>query len=158
VGGKFSRGKGLFSKTDYVPPAELPDAEYPLLLSTGRRLYHYHSGTQTRNSVGLEELFPEELLELSAEDAARLGIQSGDRIKATSRRGCVEMKAWITRRSPPGVCWTSFHFAESCGNALTIDRFDKVTETAEYKCCAIRVEKLASGSLKPGAIARQARP
>jgi formate dehydrogenase major subunit len=157
-GGKFSRGKGLFSKTDYVPPAELPDGDYPLLLSTGRRLYHYHTATQTRNSVGLSELFPEELLEISAEDARRLGIRTGDRVRASSRRGQVEMQAWVSRRSPPGVCWTSFHFVEACGNVLTIDRFDSVTETAEYKCCAIRVEKIADGKAPVTSIERQARP
>jgi formate dehydrogenase major subunit len=156
--GKFTRGKGLFSRTDYIPPAELPDGEYPLLLSTGRRLFHYHSGTQTRNAVGLSDLFPEELLELSAPDAEKLGIQTGDVVRATSRRGTVEMKAWVTRRSPPGVCWTSFHFVEACGNRLTIDRFDSVTETAEYKCCAIRVERVKPGTIVIGAIARQARP
>lgn len=158
VAGKFTRGKGLFHKIDYVPPAELPDEEYPLILTTGRRLYHYHSGTQTRNSVGMEALFPEELLEISPTDAKKLGITSGDQVRAKSRRGEVVLKAWVTERSAPGVCWMAFHFAEACANVLTIDRFDSVTETAEYKCCAITVEKVAGGTRPKALVERQARP
>ncbi len=158
VSGKFTRGKGLFHKLDYIPPAEQPDKDYPFVLSTGRRLYHYHSATQTRNSVGFEGLFPEELLELHPQDAEKLGVKTGDLVKATSRRGEVTFKAWVTDRSAPGVCWTSFHFVESCGNVLTNDAFDTVTETAEYKACAIRVEKVADGVAPVMRIQRQARP
>ena len=157
--GKFTRGKGLFFKTDYRPQAEPPDKEYPFILSTGRRLWHYHSGTQTRNSVGLNEIFPEELLEISPADAAKLGIKSGDIVKATSRRGKITLKAWVTERSAPGVCWCAFHFYEACANTLTIDAFDSVTETAEYKACAIKVEKVKDGAMSKTAIGwRQARP
>jgi len=148
----------LFTKTDWVPPAELPDAEYPLILSTGRRLWHYHSGTQTRNSVGLENLFPEELLEMNPADAAPLGIESGDMVKASSRRGEVTLRAWVNERSSPGLCWMAFHFAEACANVLTIDAFDPVTETAEYKVCAIKVEKVRDGELLESELVRQARP
>lgn len=156
--GKFSRGKGLFSKTDWVPPAEVPDEAYPLVLSTGRRLWHYHSGTQTRNSVGLEELFPEELLELNPADATPLGIKSGDLVRASSRRGEVTVRAWVNDRATPGMCWMAFHFAEACANVLTIDAFDTVTETAEYKVCAIRVEKVQDGEMPIEVVRRQARP
>lgn len=159
-GGNFARGKGLFFKTNYVQQAEPPDKEYPLILSTGRRLWHYHTATQTRNSIGLENIFPEELLEISEDDAKKLGIKSGDLVKASSRRGEITLKAWVTRRSAPGVCWCSFHFYEACGNALTIDAFDPVTETAEYKACAIKVEKVKDGDgLPEGKVEwRQARP
>jgi formate dehydrogenase major subunit len=156
--GRFSRGKGLFCKTEWVPPAEVVDAEYPLVLSTGRRLWHYHSGTQTRNSVGLEALFPEELLEMNPVDAAPLGIRSGDVVKARSRRGEITLRAWVNERSTPGVCWMAFHFAEACANVLTIDAFDPVTETAEYKVCAIRVEKVRDAEAPFEDLHRQARP
>lgn len=156
--GKFSRGKGLFSKTDWVPPAEVPDEAYPLVLSTGRRLWHYHSGTQTRNSVGLEALFPEELLEMNPADATPLGITSGDLVRASSRRGEVTVRAWVNERATPGLCWMAFHFAEACANVLTIDAFDTVTETAEYKVCAIRVEKVQDGEMPIEVVRRQARP
>lgn len=156
--GKFTRGKGLFSITDYIPQAEPPDADYPIVLSTGRRLWHYHTATQTRNSVGFENIFPEELLEISPADAAELGIRDGDLVRATSRRGSITLKAWVTERSAPGVAWCAFHFAEACGNVLTIDRFDSVTETAEYKACAIRIEKVSDGTPLGEGTRRQARP
>ena len=158
--GRFTRGKGLFQPKQWRQPQEVPDAEYPFWLSTGRRLWHYHTGTQTRNSVGLETLFPEELLEIHPDDAAELAISTGDLVRASSRRGSIELRAWVTERSPRGVTWTTFHFAEACGNVLTNDAYDDVTETPEYKCCAIKVEKLAAGQLRaaPGAAQRQARP
>ena len=156
--GKFTRGKGLFCRTDYRQQAEPPDSEYPLILSTGRRLWHYHTGTQTRNSVGLEAMFPEELLEISEADAGRLGIKTGDMVEAASRRGSITLKAWVTDRSPLGLCWTSFHFFEACGNVLTIDAYDNVTKTPEYKACAIKVTKVADGISPKALIARQARP
>jgi len=156
--GRFTRGKGLFHKTDYIPPFEQPDKEYPFILSTGRRLWHYHSATQTLHSVGFKNLFPEELLEIHPDDAAKLGIKSGDIVKAGSRRGEITLKAWVTERSAPGVCWCAFHFIEACGNVLTIDAFDPVTETAEYKACAIKIEKVADGKEPVSKILRQARP
>jgi len=156
--GHFSRGKGLFSRVDWTPPAEIPDKEYPLVLSTGRRLWHYHTATQTRNSPGLEDMFPEELLEIHPQDASNLGIKSGDIVMAKSRRGQIVLKAWVTGRSAPGLCWTSFHFKEACANMITNDAFDPITETAEYKVCAIRVEKVSEGTSPMIDLNRQARP
>jgi len=156
--GKFSRGKGLFVPTKWIPQAEQPDADFPVILSTGRRLWHYHSGTQTRNSVGMENLFGEELLEISPKDASAMNIKTGDTVRATSRRGSITLKAWVTERSAPGVAWCAFHFAEACANVLTIDRFDSVTETAEYKACAIKIEKVKDGEPLGVGTIRQARP
>ena len=158
--GNMTRGRGKFHPLEYRPPAELPDDEYPLYLSTGRRLWHYHTGTQTHNSVGMDELFGEELLEISPADAGRLGIKSGDTVRAASRRGRITLRAWVTDRSPEGICWTSFHFARACGNELTNDAFDPDSNTAEYKVCAIKVEKVADGEAlgEPGRPKRQARP
>ena len=158
LGGKFTRGKGLFCRTDYRPPAEVADERYPFVLSTGRRLWHYHSGTQTRNSIGLEKLCPEEWLELSLADAEHLGIRTGDLVRAESRRGAIELKAWVTERSPKGVVWCSFHFHEACGNVLTNSAYDNVTETPEYKACAINVVKVADGTAPVQLVQRQARP
>jgi formate dehydrogenase major subunit len=158
LGGRFTRGKGLFCRTDYRPPAEVADGQYPFVLSTGRRLWHYHSGTQTRNAKGLENLCPEEWLEMSPADAQRLGIRTGDMVKAESRRGAIILKAWVTERSPMGVVWCSFHFHEACGNVLTNSAYDDVTETPEYKACAINVTKVADGVAPTQLVARQARP
>jgi anaerobic selenocysteine-containing dehydrogenase len=108
----------------------------------------------------LDDLCPEEWLEISPADAKNLGINSGDWVRARSRRGSIKLRAWVTERSPDGVCWTSFHFAVACANELTIDALDPVTKTAEYKVCAIHVEKLADGEPlgKESVPARQARP
>ncbi len=140
--GKFPRGKATFIPAQWKPPAEVPDKEYPLTLTTGRRLWHYHTCTQTRRSEGFEEVFPEELIEISHKDAARLKINNEEYVRAISRRGEIKVKAWVTGRVPEGVCFLSFHFHEACGNVLTNNVFDPVTSTAEYKACAIRVEKI----------------
>jgi formate dehydrogenase major subunit len=142
--GNFTRGKGRFLPVDWRAPAEVPDAEYPLMLTTGRRLWHYHTGTQTRNCAGFEELFGEELVELSSEDAAELGVHDRDYVWVVSRRGRVRMRAWVTERSPKGVVWSCFHFREANINLVINNAFDPVTETAEYKACAVRIEPCIS--------------
>ncbi len=156
--GNFVRGKGLFHRVDYIPPAELPDESYPFVLSTGRRLWHYHTRTQTGNCAGFDAVFPEELFEINPDDARKLGIRSGDIVKVSSRRGSIEVKAWVTERSPQGVCWCAFHFEEACANVLTNDAFDPLTETAEYKVSAVQIEKIRDGEPWPAVIPRQARP
>jgi len=140
--GHFARGRGKFIPAQWRPPAEQPDEEYPLVLSTGRRLWHYHTGTQTRNSVGMEELCGEELLEISAVDAEKLKIKDGDFVDVISRRGQVRMKAWVSERSPAGLVWSCFHFREACINEVTNNAFDPETLTAEYKACAVRVQPI----------------
>jgi len=95
---------------------------------------------------------------MNPEDAARLRIQSGDLVKAKSRRGEITLRAWVTERAGPGMCWMAFHFEEACGNVLTNDAFDPVTETAEYKACAIRVEKIKDRETPIEDLHRQARP
>jgi formate dehydrogenase major subunit len=142
MGGEFTRGRGRFVPVDWVPPSELPDEEFPLVLSTGRRLWHYHTGTQTRRSAGFDEVFGEELIEISPADAERLGVADGEMVRVTSRRGSVDVRAWVTHRSPPGVCWMAFHFREAHANVLTTEAGDPVTQTPELKHCAIRVEKV----------------
>lgn len=137
----FPCGKATFQPAQWKPPAECPDEEYPFVLTTGRRLWQYHTGTQTRKSAGFDKLYPEELIEVNPEDAARLAINEGDYIFAVSRRGKVKVKAWVTDRVPAGVCFMTFHFREACANALTNNAFDPVAGTAEYKACAIRLEK-----------------
>ena len=153
---RFIRGKGLFNPCDWRPPAEVADKEYPLVLSTGRRLWHYHT-TQTRHSKGMDDLFGEEFIEISPHDAAERAIENGDYVIAKTRRGEISVRAWVTDRSPRGVVWTTFHFHEACGNVLTNNAFDPVTETAEYKACAVEIVKYADGERIPRRD-RQARP
>jgi formate dehydrogenase major subunit len=138
--GVFSHGKGIFSPVDWKPPAEVPDQEYPFVLSTGRRLYHYHTRTQTGRS-GLDFLMSEETADISQADAERLGIQPDEYVKVRSRRGEVRVKARVTKEVPPGMVWMSFHFREGCANWLTNAVYDPATFTAEYKACAVALEK-----------------
>jgi formate dehydrogenase major subunit len=137
---RFSRGRGLFHAIEYIPPAELPDDEYPIILSTGRVLYHYHTGTMTRLSRGSMERCPESLVEINPLDAERLGIGDGRTVKVTSRRGTLQAKAKITTRSDVGTIFMNFHFHEAAVNLLTNPALDPVAKIPEYKVCAVRVE------------------
>ena len=140
--GNFTSGKGRFKAIEWTPPAEQPDSEYPFILSTGRRLYHYHTRTQTGRCQGLNDLLGTETADISAKDADALGISQGDRIRIVSRRGVVNVFAKITPQVPPGLVWMDFHFREGCANWLTNPAFDPVSKTAEFKACAVRVERL----------------
>ena len=137
---RFSRGRGLFHAIDYIPPAELPSDEYPIILSTGRVLYHYHTGTMTRLSKGSMERCPESLVEINPLDAEKLGIGDGQMVRVTSRRGTLQAKAKITTRSDRGTIFMNFHFHEAAVNLLTNPALDPIGKIPEYKVCAVRVE------------------
>lgn len=137
----FARGRGKFMPLDYKPSAELPDAQYPLILTTERSLYHYHTGTMTRKVAGLNTLRKEELVEMNPRDATAYGISDGDMVRVTSRRGVVEAKTKVTEASPPGVITMTFHFSESPTNAVTSRALDPVAKIPELKVCAVKVEK-----------------
>ncbi len=140
--GHFTCGLGRFVPADWTPPAEVTDAEYPFVLSTGRRLYHYHTRTQTGRVAGLNTLLKEETADVSPEDARAMEIADGEMVRVKSRRGEVRVKARITDQVPKGMVWMAFHFREACANWLTNPVFDPVCGTAEYKACAVRIEKL----------------
>lgn len=140
--GQFTCGLGRFMPVDWTPPAEVPDTDYPLVLSTGRRLYHYHTRTQTGRCEGLNDLLGEETADISLQDASTMGIQADERIRVKSRRGEVIVKARVTPEVPSGMVWMAFHFRENCANWLTNPVFDPETLTAEYKACAVMIEKL----------------
>lgn len=135
----FSRGKGHFSPVHHQPAAEEPDKAYPLLLTTGRRLQHWHTGTMTRRVDGLNFLVPHEVLEIHPDDATALGVSDGDWITVESRRGKVRVRAWVTDTIRPGVVFMTFHFAEALGNVLTIAALDPIAKIPEYKVCGVRV-------------------
>ena len=140
--GNFSRGKGLFVPVEWTPPAEVEDEAFPFVLSTGRRLHQYCAATQTSRSGGINSRYGEEKADISPEDAARLGIANGEKIRVYSRRGEVHVPARVTGEVPKGMVWMSFHFQEGNSNWLTIDAFDPITGTAEYKACAVNIEKV----------------
>ena len=140
--GDFTCGLGVFNTTEWTPPAEVACADYPLVLSTGRRLAHYHTRTQTGRCEGMNDILGEETVDMSPLDAAALGVGQGETVRVKSRRGEVRVKAHVTARVPRGMVWMAFHFREANANWLTNAAFDPVTLTAEYKACAVRVEKL----------------
>jgi len=140
--GKFSRGLGKFHPVEYVPPAETPDDQYPLVLSTGRRYYHYHTGTMTQRTGALEVWYDREHLEINPADAAGLGIGDGDLVRVSSRRGSVELLACLTDMVTPGLVFTSFHFPDVAVNKLTNPARDSVAKIPELKVCAVKVEKI----------------
>ncbi|MEM4262336.1 MAG: formate dehydrogenase subunit alpha [Thermoplasmata archaeon] len=140
VGG-FKMGKGQFAPVSHHPPAEEPDAEYPLILSTGRNLFQYHTGTMTRKSPKLEREAPEPYVEISPEDAKKSGIESGDRVRVITRRGSIALVARVSDRILTGTIWVPFHYAEAAANMLTNPVLDPVAKIPEFKVCAARVEK-----------------
>jgi len=140
---KFSRGLGRFTPVAFKEPAELPDDEYPLTLTTGRIMFHYHTGSMTRRSEKLDAEVPEGYVEISPEDATRLGLGKSARVRVISRRGEIETRAWITRRVPPGLVFIPFHFAEAAANVLTNPALDPIAKIPEYKVAAVRIEKVA---------------
>jgi formate dehydrogenase alpha subunit len=141
---RFSRGKGAFTAIDYKPPAEIVDGAYPMWLSTGRSFAHYHSGTMTRVSPSLHQEVPEGYVEISPVDAKSMAIKDGERIKVSSRRGEIQIKARISGKVNRGVVFIPFHFAETAANVLTNSAYDPVAKIPEYKVCAVKVEKLAA--------------
>jgi formate dehydrogenase major subunit len=142
--GKFSRGLGKFMAVESIPPAEPTDAEYPLTLTTGRRLQHYHSGSMTHRVTGLNTLLPEERMEIHPADAEPLGLADGDIASITSRRGQVKARVRLTDRIRPGVVFMTFHFPETAVNLLTCATLDPVAKIPEYKAAAVRVTRVGS--------------
>ncbi|MFT4979619.1 MAG: putative molibdopterin-dependent oxidoreductase YjgC, partial [Myxococcota bacterium] len=136
-------GKGEFQPVSYRPSMELADAEYPLVLSTGRTLYHYNAATQTRRDSGPMLKQPENFIEVHPRDARRLGVGDGERVRVSSRRGSVHARVMVTRKMRRGCIWMPLHFAEDRANELTNDAGDPTTGTAEFKVCAARIEKIA---------------
>jgi formate dehydrogenase major subunit/formate dehydrogenase alpha subunit len=137
---QFTRGKGKFMPIDHVPPAEKPDDDYPMVMSTGRVLYHWHGGEMTRRAKGLMEVYGQALVELNPTDAERLGVNGNKTLRVTSRRGSIVAQAWVTDRVPPGMVYANFHFPEASANELTLAALDPVSKIPEYKVTAVKVE------------------
>lgn len=132
-------GKGTFKRVEYREPAEVVDEVYPVWLTTGRRLQHYHTRTMT-GRAGMDYFVPEETLEVHPSDATAMGLTDGGRVKMSSRRGTVELTVQATDRSPRGTVFCSFGFGDTAVNDLTGAGYDPVTETAELKVCPVRLE------------------
>ena len=133
-------GRARFFPAPYTPPAEAPSPDYPLTLSTGRVLFHWHGGTLSRNSE-LQRAYPELKVEVNPLDAQRLGLADGEPVYVVSRRGRIRARAWVTERTPEGVVYAPFHFAEAPANRLTLNALDPTSRIPEYKVSAVRLEK-----------------
>jgi formate dehydrogenase alpha subunit len=141
---RFSRGKGRFHAVEYKESAELPDKDYPYVLTTGRTIFHYHTGTMTRKTKLLDNEMPTGHAEINPEDAKELNIKDEDQIKVKSRRGEIEIKALVTNKVDRGVVFIPFHFAECAANILTNGTLDPVAKIPELKVCAVRIDPLGA--------------
>ena len=139
--GTFENGRGIFSCPTYRDPAETVNDEYPVWLTTGRRLQSYHTHTQTGRAGGMEYFLPGETLEIHPDDVARWKLTDGGRCRMVSPRGAVEITVQATTRSKPGTVFTSFAFDDTPVNVLTGSGYDPTTHTAELKVCPVRLER-----------------
>jgi formate dehydrogenase major subunit len=133
--------RGKMVPADIIPPHERPDEDYPMVLSTGRVLEHWHTGAMTRRAAVLDSLEPESIVCLSPGDFDRLGIAAGERVRVTTRRGVIEAAARSDRKLPDGVVFIPFCFADAAANMLTNPALDPVGKIPDFKYCAARVEK-----------------
>jgi len=142
---RFNTNDGLahLVPAQWLPPRELPDAEYPLVLNTGRLLEHWHTGSMTRRSFALDTIAPEAEVYMHPKDAADRGLAHGEMVRVRSRRGAIEIRVRISHREQLGNCFVPFHFREAAANLLTIDEIDPFGKIPEFKFCAIEVESLA---------------
>ncbi|RXE55064.1 formate dehydrogenase [Methanoculleus taiwanensis] len=135
-------GLGIFSPIEWKPPAEVPDAEYPFVLTTGRIIWQWHTGTMTRRSWSLEKEAPTGWIEINPEDAEQLGIKDGELVTASTRRGSVDVPAKVTGEIKKGVMFMPFHYKECAANVLTNNALDPIAKIPEFKACAVKVEKI----------------
>jgi formate dehydrogenase major subunit len=136
-------GRGTFTPAAIVPPAELPDEQYPMVLSTGRQLEHWHTGAMTRRAAYLDALEPEATASLHPKELRRLGVAPGERIRVMTRRGAIELTARVDRAVPEGMVFIPFAYVEAAANILTNPQLDPIGKIPEYKFCAARVERAA---------------
>jgi predicted molibdopterin-dependent oxidoreductase YjgC len=138
---KFTRGLGQFHPVEYQAAAEETDASFPVVLTTGRMLEHYHTGTMTRRSKGLHGLVPGPFVEVNGADAKKIRVKDGDSVKVTSRRGSIVLPAKVGSRVDAGVLFIPFHFWEAAANVLTNPAYDPTARIPEFKVCAVRLER-----------------
>ena len=143
---RFKRGKGKFHGIAFREPDELPDDDYPFVLSTGRQLYQFHTGTLTRKSPSIHQVSPTGYVEIHPADARKLGIGDDDQVDVSTRRGQVTTAAHVTREVAPGCLFMPFHFAEAAANMLTNDALDPIAKIPELKVCAAAVGRAASST------------
>jgi formate dehydrogenase major subunit len=133
---------------EVLPPDEQPDAEYPYILSTGRQLEHWHTGSMTRRSYVLDAVNPEPVVQMSTRDILKMGIQPGEKVRITSRRGEIEIMVREDNQVPPGAVFIPFAFVEAAANELTNPKLDPFGKIPEFKFCAVKVEPASGGRME----------
>jgi formate dehydrogenase alpha subunit len=140
--GGFPRGKAAFTPVLFSSSKELPDKDYPFILSTGRQLFQYHTGSMTRKVHELNKVAPEAYIEINPDDAKKLKIQSGDLIHVSSRRGSISLKALVSEKPSQGMVFIPFHYHEAAANILTSSELDPICKIPELKVCAVKIERV----------------
>ena len=143
-------GRARFVGVEYLPPDELPSDEYPYVLNTGRQMYHWHTGTMSRRSRGLDSREPVPIVEIHADDAVELGLRDGDAVDLTTRRGSVRINVRISERQARGQIFMPMHFREAAANLLTNPQLDPYARIAAFKVSAVRIEK--AGAREPALV------
>lgn len=139
---RFTRGLGSFITTDYKPSAELPDEEYPFVLTTGRTYFQYHTGTMTKRTYIIQREEPLCKIEINPMDAEKLGIKDKSMVRVRSRRGEINVSAFITEGVPEGTVFIPFHYSDAVVNLITSPNLDPVAKIPEFKVCAVRLEPI----------------
>jgi len=139
---QFAKGIGTFHVTRYLDPAETTNEEYPLILTTGRILYHFHTRTMTAKEEGIENIAGKSYIEISEDNAEKLNIKDGELVSVSSRRGSIKVAAKISKMVSDEVVFIPFHFSEEAVNRLTNEALDPTTNIPEFKVCAVKVEKI----------------
>jgi formate dehydrogenase major subunit len=137
-------GRAIMVPVEFLPPSELPDEEYPFVLNTGRQMYHWHTGTMTRRSEGLDSREPVPVVDVSPEDAAALGVVEGDTVRVTSRRGSLLIAVRLSERQARGQVFIPMHFREAAANLLTNPALDPYAKIASFKISAVRIEPVSA--------------
>ncbi|MFL5403951.1 MAG: molybdopterin oxidoreductase family protein, partial [Gemmatimonadales bacterium] len=150
-------GRALFVPVEYVAPEELPDDEYPFVMNTGRQMYHWHTGTMSRRSAGLDSREPTPVVEINPFDALELGLADGDTVRVTSRRGSMLIGARLSDRQARGQIFIPFHFREAAANLLTNPLIDPYAKIAEFKISAVKVEPVREPGFVEMAVATDGR-
>jgi formate dehydrogenase major subunit len=134
-------GRGVFAPVEHTPPAEETSEDFPFILTTGRNLFHFHTGTMTRRSVKLQREAPDPYVEINQDDARSLGISDDASVRVSTRRGEITLSARVTPWIRPGTIFIPFHYVEAAANRLTNNALDPIAQIPEFKVCAASVEK-----------------
>ena len=148
-------GRARFIGVEYLPSSELPSAEYPFFLNTGRQMYHWHTGTMTRRSEGLDSREPVPVVEMNPRDALDLGVIDGDTVRVSSRRGSLLIGVRVSNRQARGQVFIPMHYREAAANLLTNPQLDPYAKIASFKVSAVRIERVA---FQPSSSVEERRP